>query len=126
MANESVTIGPGQKATGTIPAFPDPLGFVAEDGVTPAQLGSVPVWESLDTSKCTVTVDPDGMTNIQIMPVALPDDAPPATTQVKMSFDQDRGAGVVTIEILFDVIIMAQSGPNAAKLGGNLFSVGPQ
>jgi hypothetical protein len=43
-----------------------------------------------------------------------------------MSFDADRGDGVTTVEILFDVVVTSLASPNAAGLGGSVFSVGPK
>ena len=123
---EDIIMDSTQKAVGSIPPFPSLLGFVASDGVTPARIGSIPVWESLDLTVCTVSADPDGMTNIQIVSADIPLDDPARTGRVKMTVDVDRGTGIQTREFFFGVTITSLAGPNADSLGGKIFTITPK
>lgn len=101
------------------------LKIFAADGVTPAMVDGMPMWASSDETVLMPKVRPDGMSAESIEPVApSPMDAGgiPIPARITVTADADRGAGVQTITVVSEDVIVKARDPQAAMLK---FEFGP-
>lgn len=84
------------------------LKIFAADGVTPALVDGIPVWESSNKTVLRVDVDADGMGGLPVIvaPSSLDTDGKPIPERITVSADADLGGGVKTITgVSKDVVV---------------------
>lgn len=109
---------------GSIPPFPDPKGFVAADGTTPAQVdmtNTPPSWRT-EGNWGEVRTGADALTGIQIRSAdGIPNDDPPRTGRAILSVDVDRGTGTENLDFIWNMTVNAGVGARAAGFGSSIF-----
>lgn len=112
---------------GTIAAFPDPLGLVDNKGAPaqPDMTNTPPEW-IIEGNWGEVRTGADVFTGIQLRSAdGIPNDEPPRTGRAILRLDADRGAGIETVDLIWNMSVNGPVGARVAGLGGNPFGSGP-